>query len=213
MLSSGSFTKLIGPFKDGDEQALEKLRQKCWPILVKLAREKLGGGRKASMEDEDVAQEVFWGFCRSFQAGKVPHLENRHHLFALLTLITLRKAANRFPRGKHAKKVCVNGESALKFLTNFGDPSVPEGLAQLIESSYGPTDKACLKDFYSHYLNALAEDDRAIAKQWLLGDSHQEIADATAWSVPTVRQKLKRILAKWRRMADDEFGSSFVTIP
>ncbi len=207
MPSVGSFTKLIGPFKEGDEQALEKLRQKCWPILVKLAHEKLGGGRRASMDDEDVAQEAFWGFIRSFKAGKIPRLENRHHLFALLTLITVRKAANRFPRGKHAKTVRVEGESALAFLAGFGDSSVPDGIAQLVESSFGPTEKATLKDFYSHYLNPLTEDERNIAELFLLGHSTQEIADATDWAVQTVRQKIKRILDKWRRMAGDSFNS------
>lgn len=208
MSSGGSFTKLIGPFKDGDEQALEMLRQRCWPILVSLAHKKLGGGRRGAMEDEDVAQEAFWGFYRSFKAGKVPHLENRQQLFAVLTIITARKAANRFPRGKKAKQVRVDGESALKYLAGEGESSMPDGLAQVVDSAFGPAEKASLKDFYSHFINALPEDLREIAERWLAGCSNRDIADATGWSVQTIRQKIKqRILPKWQRVATDSVNS------
>jgi hypothetical protein len=42
MSSGGSVTQWIGPFKAGEEQALEKLRQCNWPNLVGLAHKRLG---------------------------------------------------------------------------------------------------------------------------------------------------------------------------
>ncbi len=208
MSSGGSFTKLISPFKDGDEQALEMLRQRCWPILVNLAHKKLGGGRRAEMEDEDVAQEAFWGFYRSFKAGKVPRLENRQHLFAVLTLITARKAANRFPRGKNAKQVRVQGESELKFLAGGGESSSLDGLAQIVDSAFGPAEQASLKDLLSRFFDALPDDLRDIAERWYAGCANRDIAAATGWSVQTIRQKIKeRILPKWQQVFADSVNS------
>ena len=80
MSSSGSVTQWIGQLKAGEEQALEKLRQRYWPFLVRLAHKKMNGVRPGVVDDEDIAQETFWSFYRSFHAGQLPLVENRQQL-------------------------------------------------------------------------------------------------------------------------------------
>ena len=82
MPSEGTITQWITQLKAGEEQALEKLRQRYWPFLMRLAQKKLSGVRPGAIDEEGVAQEAFWSFYRSFKAGQLPQLENRQNLFA-----------------------------------------------------------------------------------------------------------------------------------
>jgi DNA-directed RNA polymerase specialized sigma24 family protein len=93
MRSAGSVTCWIQELKAGEEQALEQLRQRYWPFLVGLAAKKLRGAGVRATDGEDVAQEAFWGFYRSFKAGRLPRLANRKDVLAVLTIIAVRKAA------------------------------------------------------------------------------------------------------------------------
>jgi RNA polymerase sigma factor (sigma-70 family) len=204
MLSGGSVTQWIGQLKAGEGQALEKLRQRYWPYLVGLAHKKLGGTRRAELEDEDVAQEAFVGFYRQFQAGQLPCFENRQHLFALLTIITARKAATHLEREGRLKRGAgqVQGESALEYLAH--SSTAARGLDQVADSANSPAEQALLNDQYSHFVNALPEALRDIAEQFLAGRSNHEIAESRGCAVRTVERKLKDfILPHWQRLAAD----------
>ena len=211
MISGGSVTHWIGQIKAkaGEEQALEKLRQRYWPYLVRLAHKKRAGVRGGAVDDEDVAQEAFWGFYRSFQAGQLPLLENRQHLFALLTIITARKAATHIEHAGRLKRGAghVQGESALEFLA--GSNADNRGIDQVADSTPGPDEAALLNDEFSHYLNELPDDLRDIAEKFLDGWSNRDIADARDCAVRTIERKLfDRILPRWQRMAADRVNST-----
>ena len=203
-MSGGSVTQWIGQLKAGEEQALEKLRQRYWPYLVGLAHKRLGGARRAELEDEDVAQEAFAGFYRRFQDGQLPRLENRQHLFALLTIITARKAATHLEREGRLKRGAgqVQGESALEFLANSSAPA--RGIEQVADSANSPAEQALLNDQYSHFVSAVPDELREIAEQFLAGRSNSEIAESRGCAVRTVERKLKDfIFPQWQRMAAD----------
>ena len=120
MSSGGSVTHWIAELKAGDEAALEKLRRRYWPFLVELAAKKLKGAPRRAADEEDVAQDAFWGFYRSFKNGRFPKLENRYDLLALLTIITARKAAHQIERDGRQKRGGgqERGESALDVLAS-----------------------------------------------------------------------------------------------
>ena len=77
MSSGGSVTHWIRVLKAGEESALEMLFARYWPRLVELARSRLGQAPRRVADEEDVAQCVFWEFCRSVKAGQTPQLESR----------------------------------------------------------------------------------------------------------------------------------------
>ena len=208
MGTGGSVTQWIGQFKAGEEQALEKLRQRYWPYLVRLAHKKLAGVRGGAVDDEDVVQEAFWSFYRSFRKGRLPVLENRQHVLALLTIITVHQAANHREREGCVKRGAgrVQGESALEFLV--GSTSSARGIEQVEDSALAPDEEVVAHDMYSHYVNALPEDLRHIAEQYLANRPLDAIARAKRCSVSTVRRKIKSfILPQWQRMAADSVNS------
>ena len=104
MSTGGSVTHWIAELKAGDETALDKLRRRYRPFLVALAAKKPKGSPRRAADEEDVAQEAFWGFYRSFKNGRLPKLQNRHDLLALLTIITARKAAHQTERDRRQKR-------------------------------------------------------------------------------------------------------------
>src|SRR6516162_7558826 len=103
----GSVSTWIEQLKAGDEAALGKLHARYWPYLVNLARRKLGETPRRATDEEDVAQQAFWGFYKSVRSGKLPQLTNRHQFLALLSHITGCHAANQI---KHELGVQKHGE-------------------------------------------------------------------------------------------------------
>ena len=204
MPSEGTITQWITQLKAGEEQALEKLRQRYWPFLMRLAQKKLSGVRPGAIDEEGVAQEAFWSFYRSFKAGQLPQLENRQNLFALLTIIIAHKAADLRKAEGSAKRGGgkVQGESVLGFLVGFDAEA--RGIDHVEDSEIAPDEEAVASDLYSKYVNALSEDLREIAVQYLANRSLKEIAESLGCAAYTVQRKLQNfILPKWRKMAAD----------
>jgi len=208
--AGGSVTQWIGQLKAGEELALEKLRQRYWPYLVGLARKKLKGTPRRAADEEDVAQEAFWSFYRSFKAGRLPRLESRGDLFALLTIITARRAASLVEREGRLKRGGghVRGESALEALSS----SSPDGcgIEQVPASGVGPEEQAQANDTYNHFLAALDEPNRDIAEMWLAGWSHRQIAQTKQCAVRTIDRKVRIILDEWQKVATDSVDPGVV---
>jgi DNA-directed RNA polymerase specialized sigma24 family protein len=193
----------IEQLKAGEEAALGKLHARYWPYLVGLARRKLKDIPRRAADEEDVAQQVFWGFYQSLRAGRLPQLANRHQLLALLTHITACQAANQI---KHELGVQrrgggrVRGESALAVAADSGDDA-RRGLEQIADTGLSPQEQALLEDCYQHYVSALPEHLRDFAELYLSGLTYQEIADRQACTERTVDRKMALILAHWQRLA------------
>ena len=123
---------------------------------------------------------------------------------ALLTLITAHQAANHREREHAIKRGAgrVQGESALEHLA--GVTANARGIEQVEDSTLGPDEAAVANDLYSHYINALSEDLRDIAEQYLANRSMEDIAKTKCCAISTVRRKINNfILPKWQKMAAD----------
>jgi RNA polymerase sigma factor (sigma-70 family) len=202
MASLGSVSAWIEQLKAGEDAALERLHQRFWPFLVHQARRKLEGMPRRAADEEDVAQQAFWGFYQSLKAGRVPQLANRQDLLALLTHITACQAVNQI---KHEVGVArrgqgrVRGESGFDMLTESGEQK--PGLAQAEDSGLSPAAQAMLQDCYQHYVEALPDHLRPFAELHLAGLTHREIAAKMGCTERTVDRKVALVLAKWQRMA------------
>jgi DNA-directed RNA polymerase specialized sigma24 family protein len=189
--------------KAGEESALGKLHARYWPYLVGLARRKLGDSPRRATDEEDVAQQAFWGFYQSLKGGRLPRLTNRHQLLALLTHITACQAANQV---KHELGVQKRGGGRVQGESAFGGESASastpfRGLEQVPDAGLSPQEKVLLDDCYRHYVSALPEQLRGYAELHLGGLTYREIAERLGCTERTVDRKMALVLARWQQLA------------
>jgi DNA-directed RNA polymerase specialized sigma24 family protein len=195
MESGSSVTSWIGRFKAGDHEAAQELWQRYFQRLVGLARAKLRGAPRLAPDAEDIALSAFKSFWRRAQKPEgFPQLQDRNNLWALLVVITARKAYDQMRRSRLPKH-----RQAVLF-SELADRDVEEVLGKQ------PTRK--FVDQVTHEcrrLLDLLEDEtlRSVALWKLQGFTNVEIAAKLGCVRHTVERKLKRIRELW----DEEYQS------
>jgi RNA polymerase sigma factor (sigma-70 family) len=187
----GSISLLIAQAKDGDSAALGKLHQRYWPQLVARARQRLRGAPLRNADEEDVAQTAFIAFYESVQRQRLPKLENRHQLLALLSHIVACRAVNEIRQAVTARRGGgqVQTRSSVELLAENQDAS--------------PEQEAIVNDCYEFYMRQLPDQLREFAVRHLGGLNSQEIADELGCTRRTVERKMSLLRKHWRQMASD----------
>jgi RNA polymerase sigma factor (sigma-70 family) len=197
MTPTGSVTQWIGLLQAGDPAAAQHLWECYFERLVRLARKRLGGGRRQAADEEDVALSAFDSFCRGAGDGRFPKLSDRHNLWALLVLITARKSVDliRHERRKKRGGGAVRGESALA--TPDASPTVLPGLEQVAGREPTPEFAAQLAEEFQRLLAKLSAELRSLALWKLEGYTNAEIAAKLGCVEGTVERKLRVIRTIW----------------
>jgi DNA-directed RNA polymerase specialized sigma24 family protein len=191
-----SITMWIDGIKTGDESDIQRLWDRYFERLVRLAAARLPARGRRSFDEEDVALSAFQSFCDRAGRGQFPQLSGRDDLWRLLATITVRKAIEtmRFQTRKRRGGGRVLGESAL--LVSEGAPG--EGLAEVLGREPTPDQVASFAEDYRRFLARLREPVLlTIALRRLEGESVEEIARALNVSTRTVDRKLQLIRAIW----------------
>jgi DNA-directed RNA polymerase specialized sigma24 family protein len=187
--NAGSVSGWIAQAKQGDELALTNLHRRYWPQLVALARQRLQASPIPS-DEEDVAQQAFFGFYEAIKHQRVPRLENRHQFLALLSHIIACKACNRVRHELSQRK----GSGRVR-----GEP----GFIELIEdANHTPLQEAILRDCYQKYVGELPEGLRRYAELFLQGHTRQEIARQIGCVDRTVDRKIMLLKQYWQNVAE-----------
>lgn len=204
MSDAGSITVWIRNLKAGDESALFAIYERYRLYLIGLAGEKIPKRHRRTSDEEDVLQEAFLDFFKTLKEDKFPRLENRHHLMALLSVITVRKAINmvQYHTGQKRGGGEAQGESALHMLSHSG--TALGGPGQIEGHWRSPEEEAILKESYEKYLERLGEELRPLAEMYLAGYQQKEMAVAFDLTTRSIRRKIDLILGKWRQMAAAE---------
>jgi DNA-directed RNA polymerase specialized sigma24 family protein len=171
----------------GDPRGAQKLWERYYQQMVRLARTRLRGAAPGLADEEDVALSAFASFCRHAERGRYPKLADRDDLWRLLVLITARKThhllrdANRLKRGGEWLQEDVNVEQLI------GAAPTPEFAAQCADECRALFDR--LGD--SELVRI------AIAK--MEGHTNEEIAQLCDRAPRTIERKLQLIRKIWER--------------
>jgi DNA-directed RNA polymerase specialized sigma24 family protein len=195
----GSVTHWIGALRAGDGEAAQRLWERYFDDLVRLARTKLGALPRREADEEDVALSAFHSFCRGAARGQYPRLDDRHNLWRLLVTITARKALDQAERLYRKKRGGgrVRGESAL---AGADADARDVGIEQVVGREPSPAFAAMVTDECRRLLGVLEDETlRRIALLRMEGYSDPEIAARLGCGLRTVGRKLELIRKTWLR--------------
>src|SRR4051812_36370551 len=100
----GSVTLWIGDLKAGDADAAQRLWERYFATLVRLARDRLRATHRGAEDEEDVALSAFDSFCAAASRGRFPRLDDRGDLWKVLVTLTHRKALDQVARQRRQKR-------------------------------------------------------------------------------------------------------------
>ena len=195
----GSVTHWLGALKGGDAAAAQRLWERYFDRLVRLARAKLGAMPRGAADEEDVALSAFHSFCQGAARGRFPRLDDRDNLWRLLVTITARKALDQVRRQARQKR---GGGRVLVGSAQAGgeDDTDGAGLDQVVGQEPTPQFAAMVTDECRRLLVALDDETlRQVALLRMEGYSDEEIAARVDCSLRTVSRKLALIRKAWLR--------------
>ena len=192
-----SVTIWISGIKAGDNADIQRLWDRYFGRLVRLAGAKLPAHSRRAFDEEDVALSAFQSFCERAGRGEYPQVADRNDLWRLLSTITARKVTSSIRYRTRQKRGGghVLGESALLD----GDDSGELGIAQLLSREPNPEHAAAFAEDYERLFNRLTNPVlMEIAVRRLEGWSSEEIGAALGVTARTVDRKLQLIRALWK---------------
>jgi DNA-directed RNA polymerase specialized sigma24 family protein len=195
MSKSDSVTAWLDGVKTGNNADIQRLWDRYFERLVRLARARLPGNRRRVFDEEDVALSAFESFCDRAGRGQFPEMNDRNDLWRLLLTITVRKAVMAIRHQTRQKRGAgaVLGESAL----TSGKATVG-GVTEFLNRDPTPEEVVQFTDELESYLNRLNDSVlRTVAVRKLEGHSTQEIAAELRTSARTIDRKLQLIRAIW----------------
>jgi RNA polymerase sigma-70 factor (ECF subfamily) len=163
--------------------------------LVGLARGQLDARLLHKVDPEDVVQSAYKSFFLRYGEGGLA-AEGWDGLWGLLTLITLRKCADRV-RYYRAECRDVSREAA---------PAGPEGVEpwrNAVGREPTPEHAATLAETVEQLLRGLDPDERAIVELSLQGYTTQEISEQVGRAERSVRRLRERVRNQLQRLRDD----------
>jgi DNA-directed RNA polymerase specialized sigma24 family protein len=190
MPSAASVTHWVHLLKEGDSLAAQKLWERYFAHLVRLARKRLQGTDQAAASAEDVALSAFDSFCRAAEHGRFPQLHDRNDLWHLLVLITARKAVDLVQHERRQKRRRPGpGPQAA---------DAPPGLDEVLGREPSPEFAAQVAEECRALLGRLGDPDLQAVAVWKMeGYTNEEIAARLGCVVRTVERKVRVIRSIW----------------
>ncbi len=196
MPSKGSVSQWMDLVKEGDEDAAQKLWERYFEQLVRLARNQLRGLPKGPADEEDVVVNTFDSFCRGARAGRYPELKDRNNLWRLLITMTANKAKD---LARHERRQKRGGGKVLNEGALLGsDDARSSPLLDVISRDPTPEFASELAEDLERRLDALDNETlRQIALWKMEGYQNEEIAEKLGCVSRTVERKLQLIRRLW----------------
>lgn len=194
MTSDASFADLMGRLRSGEDDAARVVFVRFACRLVGLARGHLGGRLAAKVDPEDVVQSAYKSFFVRHRQGDL-EVGSWDGMWGLLTLITLRKCADRAAYfatkkrdlAKEAAPAATDSQPAMWQLAVDRDPRPEEAaaLAEAVEALFRSLDDP---------------DERGVLELSLQGFTAAEISITLGRAERSVRRLRERVRKRLERM-------------
>ena len=202
MSEADQITQWLELIKQGDQTAAQQLFDRYFPDLIRLARRRLAGMPRRSVDEEDVALSAMASLYRGLANERFQQLDDRDDLWKLLVTITARKAWGKLRHEKAEKRGGgqVRGESVFVRSTD-GDRAA--GIGEQADAAQTPDVTAVMAEDCERLLLALPDDTlRQVATLKLEGYDATEIASQLGCVRETVQRKLRLIREIWSSSID-----------
>lgn len=196
-MSDESFDEVMRRLKAGDGEAARDVFQRYANRLIGLARSRLGTLMRQKVDPEDVVQSVFKSFFVRQADGRID-LEDWNGLWAMLTVITLRKCGHRV---EYFRAAC---RDVRREADRSPSPDQSGAAWEAVAREPTPSEAALLSETLEHLLEPLDERERLIAVMSLQGYTIVEIAEEVKRSERTVQRVLDHVRKRLRRLRENE---------
>ena len=182
----GSVSGWVSQLQAGDAEAAQKLWDRYFRQMVRLARARLRT-TEVSSDAEDVALSAFASFCRAAEERRFPQLANRDDLWRLLVTLTARKAWHRRRFEQTQKRGGVPAS-----------PDFETQLDEIVGREPTPEFAALVAEELQARLARLGNADLVtIALRKLEGYTNEEIARQVGCARSTIERRLRLIRLHW----------------
>jgi DNA-directed RNA polymerase specialized sigma24 family protein len=200
--NGNSVTCWLDGVKAGEGRDIQRLWERYFEKLVRLAGSRLPLHTRRTYDEEDVALSAFHSFCEGLGQGRFPQLADRDDLWRVLATITTRKVIGSLRHHTRRKRGGghVLGESALTDRGADGE----EGLARFLSREPTPEAATEFADACDRLFQRLQDPIlKSIALRKLEGWTTDEIAGEVGTTRRTVDRKLQLIRALWEEETDE----------
>jgi RNA polymerase sigma factor (sigma-70 family) len=193
-VSKASVTIWLDRLKAGDAEATERIWNRYFMQVVRLAKWKLRGLPRGVADEEDVAIAAFQSFYRAVAKQNLAQMDNRTDLWRLLFAMTTRKAIDQRRRQEAARRGGAHDAATV--------PTADATIEDLLSREPDPVFATLVKDEFDRLLEQLPDDDlhlREIVVLKLEGHTNEEIARRCKCSSRTVERRLWLIRQTWEQ--------------
>lgn len=181
-----SFAQLMDRLRDGEDSAAREVFSRYARRLVGLARSRLDERLAGKVDPEDVVQSAYKSFFVRQRAGEL-EVGNWQGLWGLLTLITIRKVADRAAYYQAGKR-----DLARELPPPSGSDQAPAWQLAIAHEP-GPEEAAVLAETVEELMRELDGDERPVLELSLQGFSAAEISEQLGRAERSVRRLRERI--------------------
>ncbi len=191
-----SVTLWIDQLKAGHEDAAQRIWDRFFEKIVRVADRKMGNAARRVADQEDVAVSVFKSLCAGAREGRFDRLQDRNDLWKLVVAIAGMKAVDQIRRQTSQKRGGgqVRGDS----IVAGSEGDLPASFERFMSQEPTPEFLALIEEEQSELFDQLRDDtQRQIARLRLEGYDNPEIAEAVGISLRSVERKLGLIRDTW----------------
>jgi RNA polymerase sigma-70 factor (ECF subfamily) len=189
---SNSFAEFLARLHNRDDSAAQELFGRFAHQLIGLTLRHIDAGLRHKVDPEDVVQSTFKSFFSRYDSGNL-NVVNWNSLWGLLTLITVRKCAE---RAAYHRAECRDAGREVS-------PAADEATAPWLEPlgrEPTPLEAAVLNETVEQLFAAVDETERPVLEMSLQGYTTREISQRLGRAERTVRLLREHLRHRLERM-------------